>query len=505
MSLLIGTPPLWGSAAIELGNGTWSKRLLPVGQIEYQGRTLKFNRQYLEGLAEAFASRAYDQVPFQIADGKNTHTNDPERFRGEVQRMVVRDDGLHIVVKTTPAGNALLEANPHLGVSARIVEDYARSDGKYWPVAVQHVLGTLDPRIPELGPWQPGADLSNGEPDMIIDMSNERWADEPDWSDALEFADGEGHPLSPGIRKLAGRLASRHPATGAADHANAAADALDDYDVNGALLHLDNAHAAVPGDGTTQSDREISAQISKIQADAGHEVTDQQVPDGPLDAGRTDGEAMARRPKAAHDYVHANDGHGGYEFAGDPWGQPYQALELAHQQAAIREAEDAARLARRRTGTSVTEDRLSAAMARIGHGTYTPGTGQRALGFANSATDAVDRAAEQAGGWDYSICDCTEDGVPAMTRYHTLGCAAAELTPDIMGTAAVRDDPMRRAVQPAEDARGHVFEDQYGIPAGMTELLQAQHRGAAAQHQSRRVRDRLPPGAFAAGARGGVR
>ena len=34
-------------------------------------------------------------------------------------------------------------------MSARIVEDYARSDGKFFTAAVQHVLGTLDPRIPD--------------------------------------------------------------------------------------------------------------------------------------------------------------------------------------------------------------------------------------------------------------------------------------------------------------------------------------------------------------------
>jgi hypothetical protein len=36
----------------------------------------------------------YDQVPFQLADASNAHSNDPERFRGEVLDMEVRHDGL---------------------------------------------------------------------------------------------------------------------------------------------------------------------------------------------------------------------------------------------------------------------------------------------------------------------------------------------------------------------------------------------------------------------------
>jgi hypothetical protein len=160
------------------GSDTWRKRLLPVGQIEYKGRVLTFDRRYLDGLAQAFNARAYDQVPFQLADTGNNHTNDPERYRGEVQRMDVQSDGLYVTVKTTPAGNAVLESNPRLGVSARIVEDYSRSDGEYYPVAVQHVLGTLDPRVTGLGPWE-RVELSNEfEPDMIIDLSTATFAAE---------------------------------------------------------------------------------------------------------------------------------------------------------------------------------------------------------------------------------------------------------------------------------------------------------------------------------------
>ncbi len=139
---------------ISLGNRLWKKRVLPVGDVEYQGRTLHFTRDYLASLEAAFRDRAYDQVSFQLADAKNTHTNDPERHRGTITDMRVETDGLWVTLNPTEAGEQVLKTNPYLGVSARIVENYPRSDGKFYPAAVQHVLGTLDPRIPGLGAWQ---------------------------------------------------------------------------------------------------------------------------------------------------------------------------------------------------------------------------------------------------------------------------------------------------------------------------------------------------------------
>jgi len=169
--------PLDPGNAVELANNLWRKRVLPVGQIEYQGRTLHFTPAYLRGLANAFKSRAYDQVAFQLADSANTHTNDPERFRGTITDMTVESDGLYVTLDPTPRGEAILRENPYLGCSARIVEQFQRGDGAYFPAAVQHVLGTLDPRIPALGPWQP-VNLSN-ESGIVIDLSGSSWAGEP--------------------------------------------------------------------------------------------------------------------------------------------------------------------------------------------------------------------------------------------------------------------------------------------------------------------------------------
>ncbi len=155
---------------------TWRKQILPVGEVAYKGRMLKFTPEYLRGLADAYADGAYPQVPFQLADAANSHTNDPERYRGEVVGVEVEPDGLYMTVKTTPKGSQTLAENPRLGVSARIVEGYDRSDGKFYPQAVQHVLGTLDPRIPNLGAWE-AVEMAN-PPDFVLDLSNLTFAEE---------------------------------------------------------------------------------------------------------------------------------------------------------------------------------------------------------------------------------------------------------------------------------------------------------------------------------------
>lgn len=168
--------PFTAGEAVELGNRVWRKRLLPIGDVEYKGRTLQFTRKYLGQIVDAFNSRAYDQVPFQLADSQNAHTNDPERTRGEITGMELGDDGLYVTAELTPEGEKVLAANPKLGVSARIVEDYARSDGRFFKSAVQHVLGTLDPRIPGLGAWE-AIEAASPEPETVLDLSAESFVD----------------------------------------------------------------------------------------------------------------------------------------------------------------------------------------------------------------------------------------------------------------------------------------------------------------------------------------
>jgi hypothetical protein len=173
MASLVFTPLLRGQPVELAGGSLWRKKLLPVGQVDYKGRKLQFTREYLQDLARAFMAKAYDQVPLQLADASNAHTNAVERYAGQVVDADVTDDGLYITVKPTERGHKILEENPALGVSARIIEDYARSDGQYFPAAIQHVLATLDPRIPGLGGWT-AIEASNSA-EIVIDLSSCRF------------------------------------------------------------------------------------------------------------------------------------------------------------------------------------------------------------------------------------------------------------------------------------------------------------------------------------------
>ena len=467
MAAIVQSPLLFGSEAIELATGTWRKRLLPVGQVEYKGMMLNFDRDYLEKLAKAFNSGAYDQVPFQLADHANTHTNDPERYRGEVLGMAVKDDGLYVTITTTPEGNALLEANPKLGVSARIVEDYARSDGNYYPAAVQHVLGTLDPRIPQLGSWEP-VEMSNGHavgPDMVIDLSTSVWHGEP----AYDFA-GSGSRTAGKLRALSTNLAARHPDLGASVHVSDAADAIDRGDHDSAVRHLNAAignfaptslrrHGMLTDaehNGAKASMDEVHRHLLLVKEDRDAQATDRQ----PDVKARTDvtqpvPSGSQRMGTYASDYDY-----GVLDFA-EQVSEMNQAVERAYRQAEQRQAEDAARPMRRRGGTSgVSEDRLAYALDRIGRGSYMPTQAHRNMGLAN----------DDSPGSHSQGCSCGATGGNGQTvsRFHTAGCEDA-MSGDEQAEYRTSGIYGEIAAKPFKDANGTTWRDQNGQPMTATD------------------------------------
>lgn len=169
------TPPC-DSDAVELAGGLFRKQILPFGSINYTApdgskRKLTFDRRFHQDLIDSYKSGAYSQVPFQLADAKNAHTNDPERTRGEVTGVELGSDGLYALVRPlTPEAAELIRSNPKLGVSVRVVENYQRSDGQFFPRALQHVLGTLDPQVVGMRPWEE-AQLSDPVTDETIDLT----------------------------------------------------------------------------------------------------------------------------------------------------------------------------------------------------------------------------------------------------------------------------------------------------------------------------------------------
>lgn len=161
--------PVDNTPVVELGRTTWRKQILPVGDLDYEGRKLNFTPEYFRNLVAGFKDKAFDVVPLQLADDQNRHTNDPERTAGEIIGLDSDDSGLYATVSATDRGDALFKEHPNLGVSVRVVEQFARGDGKYYPAALQHVLATWAPRITGMAPWQTVA--CSLESEHVLDLS----------------------------------------------------------------------------------------------------------------------------------------------------------------------------------------------------------------------------------------------------------------------------------------------------------------------------------------------
>lgn len=179
------------SEPTKVGKFTYRKQVLPLDEtITYKGRKITFNREFLTDLAESFKKGAYDQVPFVFADAENAHNLDPERFRGEVVALDLAEDGLYATVTATEEGAKAIDANPRLGVSARIVEGIAKSDGRTFGRAINHVLATLNPRVVGMKPWET-VDLSEDENTTeTTDLTSESYTKENDVA-TLKTKDGE--------------------------------------------------------------------------------------------------------------------------------------------------------------------------------------------------------------------------------------------------------------------------------------------------------------------------
>ncbi len=168
--------PVRNDEAIELSKGLWRKQVLKKGTINYKGDELTFGDAEMAELAQAFREGAYDQVAFQLATDANQHTANPEQFRGEVRAVIPTETGLDALIETTDAGSELIKTNPKLGVSCRLVPERENA-GRKFKLAIEHVLGTLNPVVTGMTGWQAIA-LSN-ESTTVVDLTAAPYQKEP--------------------------------------------------------------------------------------------------------------------------------------------------------------------------------------------------------------------------------------------------------------------------------------------------------------------------------------
>jgi hypothetical protein len=168
--------PVDGTDAVELANTgsnvLYRKQILPRGKIKYQGQELDLNDQLFQEIQTAFNDGALDQVPLQLADSDNKHTMAPERFGGEVKGLELTADGLDAIVSVPKDTHDLIQkTGKKLGVSVKVTRNRELPNGKTYPSALIHVLGTLDPKITQMGAWQELAAANEDSEEDVIDFT----------------------------------------------------------------------------------------------------------------------------------------------------------------------------------------------------------------------------------------------------------------------------------------------------------------------------------------------
>lgn len=159
--------PLDHGTALALGNKIYRKQVLRSGPLHYRGGTFDVTDAYLDSVVAAFDAKAIPRVPFQLADATNAHTEDPLRRFGTVTALHRTPGGLDAVIELDDEAARLVDNDPEFGVSVLIKHDRTTGEGATFPAVLAHVLGTTDPVLTQLAPWQPELAASNDTADVL--------------------------------------------------------------------------------------------------------------------------------------------------------------------------------------------------------------------------------------------------------------------------------------------------------------------------------------------------
>lgn len=160
------------------GKTFYKKRILPEGKFKYRtgdGKDvdLDLGPDQLKGFVSAFSEKAYDEVPFQFG----AHSNDPTIRKGTLAHIEhIPGKGVDGYFELESDAAQYVEKYPNFGVSPRIVLGINRADGKTFEGAIQHVAGTVVPRMTGMGPWSKVELSEDGDTDdstPIVDLSTE--------------------------------------------------------------------------------------------------------------------------------------------------------------------------------------------------------------------------------------------------------------------------------------------------------------------------------------------
>lgn len=160
------------------GKTYFKKRILPEGSYKYKTQDgtdvdLDLTESQLKTFVSSFKDKAYDEVPFQFG----AHSNDPTIRKGTLVEVEhVPGKGIDGYFELDSEAASYVQKYPNFGVSPRLVLDISRADGKKFEGAIQHVAGTVVPRINGMGPWSKVELSEDGDTDAetpVFDLSTE--------------------------------------------------------------------------------------------------------------------------------------------------------------------------------------------------------------------------------------------------------------------------------------------------------------------------------------------
>lgn len=159
------------------GKTYYKKQILREGVFDYKlpdGEKVKLDLSdaNLKKYVSAFKEKAYDEVPFQFG-----HTNEHDKRGGTIVQVEhIPGKGVDAYFELDQKAADYVEKYPNFGVSPRLILDVERADGKKFEGAIQHVAGTVVPRLNGMSPWSKVELSEEGDTDdktPVIDLSTE--------------------------------------------------------------------------------------------------------------------------------------------------------------------------------------------------------------------------------------------------------------------------------------------------------------------------------------------
>jgi len=148
-----------GNAATASADGTFRKEIWRVGDINYQGRKVRFTAEMLKKAYANWKEKPFAYVPFQFLHQSNAGTDHPRDYAGRVTSLSLDDEEnptkMYADFSLTDEAKKIVEHNPEFGVSVKVHPNFVHpSTGKYYGPTLLHVAGTHFPRLGEMGAWE---------------------------------------------------------------------------------------------------------------------------------------------------------------------------------------------------------------------------------------------------------------------------------------------------------------------------------------------------------------